>query len=944
MASTSPVNYNLSHLKDSFLKVNRMRLGRTAEFLSTEQGHFLELLPLLFHINHPELPGFISDHTVTGICAYSPGYSAFQAAKALFPQVKLERRACHQMDIYSLFCMGSSGTIAYTSKSDFDIWLVHAPTLSKQQIDELAEKARGIETWAMNLRLEVHFFILDPETFKQGQHDSLSSESSGSAQHYLLLDEFYRSSLLLAGRYPIWWLVPPDKEHQYDDYVNGLFKNRQVDEHDIIDFGGLAKIPPDEFFGAAVWQIYKGIGSPFKSLLKLILMEVYASEYPQIELLSQLYKRAIYSGTRDFIDIDPYLIMYRNVETYLSTRMDKERLDLFRKCFYFKINIRLSQKLKRMNIDWRREQMQTMVTDWGWDNDKLSILDDRDSWRIDNVMTERRLLINAFTTSYRFLSDFARKHSEVSRLSQGELNMLGRKLYAAFERKSGKIEIINRGIAPNILEPELSFYHVTNKDNPDSWSLYRGKIEPENTIKQKPLKRAGSAIELLVWCHFNKIIGSNTALSLHSSDHSLSVSELKDVYIALEKLFPGGKVPYTDFNDLSQPARINTAGLFINIGHKATPITNTDESYLSSSRDDALSYGALRENLTQSFDMVIATSWDEILIFHYSGIEGLFQCLCEYLRWAPVQSRITPPAVNVFSFCSTYSSNIISRIEDLFSAVINAYYSHSAAEHTRYVLMIEDVYYICDYRKGALHHERINSYKKLVKELGSAKTDFSPVVFDKNTTWDKPLANIYKINRAGMIQMFYLVQNKSVTIYIIDELGALFIQKVPFHDSQSLINHFTLFFASTIKRRNILNMGSEEVVDDFPIEFYQLKPRGPHGYQITVIELKPGMNNRNYFNIQVMGNLHEDNKTTLTIYCEDHEFSSLEHGNNLFTAVAGHVLKGRASGQTYPIYITDIDLSRSLLFDPEINSLQTIHFLKYKKRIEDKLNAAMKEL
>ena len=139
-------------------------------------------------------------------------------------------------------------------------------------------------------------------------------------------------------------------------------------------------------------------------------------------------------------------------------------------------------------------------------------------------------------------------------------------------------------------------------------------------------------------------------------------------------------------------------------------------------------------------------------------------------------------------------------------------------------------------------------------------------------------------------------------------------------------------------------MGKVPVIEGFPIEFYQLKKNHLNQYATTNIEIKPDMKDRNYFNIQAMGNLYENNKTTLCIYCDDQEFSSLEHGNDLFKAVAQHVLNGRASGQTYPIYITDIDLSRSLLFDPEVNSLQTTHYLKYKKRIEDKLNAALTKL
>ena len=360
MASSAPLGNNTHHLRERFLKVNRLRLARTQEFLNTEQAHFLELIPLLFHINHPDLPGFTSELCPKGVSGYSPGFSALKACKVLFPAVKLERRASHQFDLFSLFCMGSSGTIAYTSKSDFDIWLVHSPGLSRAQVEQLQEKARCIENWALGLRLEVHFFVLDPETFREGKHDSLSSESSGTAQHYLLLDEFYRSGLLLAGRYPVWWLVPPQEEYHYEEYVSMLLSKRFVDESEVIDFGGLGKIPADEFFGAAVWQIYKGISSPFKSVLKLLLMEVYASEYPHIELLGHLYKYAVFSGASELSEIDPYLIMYRKIETYLVGIEDHERLDLFRKCFYFKINIRLSQKLKAVNVDWRREQMQDM--------------------------------------------------------------------------------------------------------------------------------------------------------------------------------------------------------------------------------------------------------------------------------------------------------------------------------------------------------------------------------------------------------------------------------------------------------------------------------------------------------------------------------------------------------------------------------------------------------
>lgn len=95
------------------------------------------------------------------------------------------------------------------------------------------------------------------------------------------------------------------------------FEKRQIDHRDYIDFGGLSSIPADEFFGAAVWQLYKSIQSPYKPVLKLLLMEAYAAEYPNITLLSQRYKQNIESKEIDLNAVDPYILMYTKTEEYL---------------------------------------------------------------------------------------------------------------------------------------------------------------------------------------------------------------------------------------------------------------------------------------------------------------------------------------------------------------------------------------------------------------------------------------------------------------------------------------------------------------------------------------------------------------------------------------------------------------------------------------------------
>jgi adenylate cyclase class 1 len=64
----------------------------------------------------------------------------------------------------------------------------------------------------------------------------------------------------------------------------------------VIDFGGLEEIPAEEFISATLWHLYKSLSSPYKSLLKLLLMESYASEYPRPQWLCLEVKKAIYQG------------------------------------------------------------------------------------------------------------------------------------------------------------------------------------------------------------------------------------------------------------------------------------------------------------------------------------------------------------------------------------------------------------------------------------------------------------------------------------------------------------------------------------------------------------------------------------------------------------------------------------------------------------------------
>ncbi|MFQ5642802.1 MAG: class I adenylate cyclase [Thiogranum sp.] len=933
----------LRAVKRRFLALNKDRLHRVQDSLQLRQRIFIRLLPLLFHINHPMLPGYLSNRTPCGISDFTPGKRCIQAARKLAKSFSYRRRAQRRYSIHGLYLMGSTGTIAYSKSSDFDIWICHRPGLPAADIAALREKADGVQSWAESLGLEVHFFLMDDISFRRQEHQQLSNENVGSSQHHLLLDEFYRTGLLVAGRYPVWWLVPAEHEQDYDTYVERLIANRFVKAGDIVDFGGLSQLPIEEFFGATLWQLYKAVDSPYKSILKILLMEAYANQYPDIEMLAIRFKKAVHNAEAQLDQLDPYVMMCNTVEEYLFSRRELERLDLARRCFYFKVNEPMSKPDSGREQSWRREAVRELIETWGWSKSKLASLDQRRQWKIKRVLKERHMLVEELTQSYRALSHFGRDTNGDLAIKSADLNLLGRKLYVAFERKAGKVEMINPGVSRDLSEERLSLHRIDENQN-SGWAIYRGNVPSHDATGHTPLKRTAGLLELLAWCHFNGLINRNpSTISIQPPDCSLSQWELRCVLDCLQQMFPNGKTPESDMQALADQATIRQAGLFINLAHDPMSKLTRNGMHLVSERVDPLSYGGLWENLATGFEMIALTSWGEVLTFRYSGPAALLDCLCDYFAWLPVNRGKIPPPVPCFSFSSSRGAIIARRLETLFSDFCEYFYRNYWRRHARYALRIGQNYYVLQCENDVPRYQELDSQAALLNYLGQPQAAFSPIRIDKQMLDDSPLSTALKKNREGVLQMFYRVHGGRAQVYILDERGSLFHQSVAFHDRQTLLGQFQNFLDNMRYRLRNMHVSGNPQEDNDPL-FYQINRDNQDQYTADPVRVPTGSGPPRYMDVQIIGDLEDKRHGSFSIFCGKREFSVLEFGNDLFGKVAEHITRKRRSGSSYPIYISDIDVSPTMLVNGSPDGVQSVHFLNYKKRIESLLNEALQSI
>jgi adenylate cyclase class 1 len=929
----------LSQLRNRFLTLNEGRLGRANEGLSTRQQSVLTLLPLFFHVNHPLLPGYVSGATPAGVSNYEPDAQALAEAQRLTRSFSYRpRRGNPPQPIHGIFLMGSLGTLAQADQSDMDVWICHDTNLSSEEVLELRKKCQALETWAATMGAEAHFFLIDPERFVLGERDAqLSGEDCGTTQHYLLLDEFYRTAIWLAGRTPMWWLVPVYEEARYAEYTHTLISKRFIRADEVIDFGNMSHIPPGEFIGAGLWQLFKGIESPYKSVLKLLLTEVYASEHPQVQCLSMRFKQQVFANSTDLDELDPYMMVYRRIEEYLRDRGEPERLELVRRSLYLKVNKRLTGLPRQRATSWQRLLLQRLSKEWKWDERQLALLDSRSQWKVRQVSSERRALVSELNYSYRFLTQFARTQNAISSINKRDLNVLGRRLYAAFERKAGKVEFVNPGIAPDLAEDTLTLVQSPNKREPGKyqWGLYNGNLGVHEWEAFAPIKRSRELLELLAWCHRNNVIDSSTRLALHPGTSDLTEFELFNLQGALQQTIP---VPLGMVHEeaLLNPSVPSEILLLVNVGvdplkhHKDLNILMTTE------RTDSLSYAGVRENLVLTFDQITLNSWNEVLINRFDGPHALLDCMTELLNNLPATSP--RPVIRVRCFCHNRAPAIAQRVEELINT---AQLLLTRRLNHRYLIQVEQRYHVLEMTPGQVNHVALESLPALYDYLSEELPGYSPIHLDPQALDDSDLSLIIPHGQPECIQVFYRINEPHADLYVLDEHNALWHQRLPYHDEPSLLMPLQRFLQSLMYRRGAL-LPLDNPLEPSSLEtlFYRITPDGGGRARRIEQRLAPVMpTDKPFYDVQAIVEEASPGQVSVTLYCNGMEFSELEFGEHLFSVVARQILDQRSEPQRYRCYITDLDLS-GILADTRG---QTILFLRYKAELEMSLNEAMDE-
>ncbi|SON51323.1 class I adenylate cyclase [Vibrio tapetis] len=757
----------LIHRLDS---LNQQRIERALALMDVQGQRVFQLLPVLLHYNHPSIPGYYDRTVPYGVVdleltAEQQQFVDDTELTSGGPLATLEQPA-----ILGLYTMGSTSSIGQSTSSDLDVWVCVSPSMSSNDRSSLSNKCLLITDWAKNMGVEANFFLMDEERFRSNQSEEMTGDNCGSSQHLLLLDEFYRSAVRLAGQRLLWQIVPPEMEECYDDYVRQLCEEGKIDCSQWIDFGQIDRIPAEEYFGSNLWQLYKSIDAPYKSVLKAILLEAYSWEYPSTQLLCIDSKRRFFSHEPDLYGMDAYYLMLEKVTRYLERVQDEKRLDLVRRCFYLKTHEKLSRVPDVGSVAWRREALTDMVQKWQWSDAVIEELDDRRNWKVEQVKVVHDQLLDALMLSYRNLIQFARRNEITSAISPQDISILARKLYAAFEVLPGKVTLLNPQISPDLHESDLSFIQVgAGRTNREGWYLYKQPIDPVSILGRPYLEHNEYLSKLVAWSFFNGMITESTRLHSVVRQADLDIDKFYQMVSDLRNTFSLHK-RRPSMQALASPCEISQLAMFINFENDPTTKLHGKALKVDLKNIDIFSFGEENLSLVGSVDLVYRNSWHEVRTLHFTGETAMLDALKTVLGKMH-QDALPPESVDVFCYSKNLRGVMRNLVYQLLAECIELRLKPLEQEKRRRFKAIrisEQVYGLFFERRGVSVQKLENSVD-FYSSISTNKLNGSPLMMlDKDQ--DHPLPELVdSFASEGLIQFFFEDVKNGFNIYVLDE-------------------------------------------------------------------------------------------------------------------------------------------------------------------------------
>ncbi len=760
--------------KEKFIAFNNEKFKRFQQLIpNPAMRRIVNTIPFLLCINNKKMPGYVEGDVPLGIKNFTLDEDTKRYLHGRYPGITFHD--FERGDFIKMFAvMGSVGTVAYNKKSDLDYWAcVHKNTVSKEAFDNFKKKVTLVQEWASKeLEVPVHIFINDIESVKNNIFAEDEEEAFGTTVGAVLKDEFFRSSIIIAGKIPFWWVVPSFiKDDEYEALYNQLPAEMKRD--DFIDLGNLYEITREDFLGAALFQIIKSLGNPFKSILKIGVLEKYLFGKSDSPLLSQKVKMHVLLSRLTNSILDAYLLMFDEVYDYYSQTMnDPAILQILKQNLYLKIDPQLSKYVgikDKKNIPYKVAVMFKYVHDWNWNIKVIQDMDNFDNWDFQRVMHFWDAVKKFMLISYQKISSQFTTLNLQRQMSESDFILLSRKIKSHFSVEENKVDkLISFKDTP--AEPILYVEPVNEGIHEVRWRLFKRNRSEKNVFTTTTLRTESDLVKLLVWLTVNNVY-----------DHTVTRINIQSGYVRINQ-----NLVVELLNQMSQffseKGKIKTQ-------YYLKPAFNMLQCIILNFNNEAVEH-------LDSLYHVYSTSWGEQYIKRYSNIIDITHILQNILKDGlelklPFDDYCL---INTPGTHKRFCKNFIQLFKESYNSIV-----HSPTTHSRFIGELEGLYFTV-LRNNTIEVQAFDHIVKVMTTLTLKPGIEAHYTFYGDSYHLQVLRTLYNKRIQKGITIGYIEDNDKLHVYVINEKGNIFTFFAPKNIKSVFLYHIYGFCTNVLKR------------------------------------------------------------------------------------------------------------------------------------------------
>ncbi len=772
--------------REKYLRFNEIKYKRFQELIiNVNIRRVINSIPYLLCVNHKKLPGYVEGEVPLGIANYVPDEDVKKFIKGKFPATRIEFYEGPPF-VEMLAVMGSVGTIAYNKKSDFDYWVcINSKDVKSELLENFRKKIDIIHKWASaEIDLSVHLFINDIELVRRNIFAEDEDEAFGATIGAILKDEFLRSSIIICGKIPFWWVVPGQvNDNEYNKIISQVPED--VFREQFVDLGNLREISQEDFLGAALFQIIKSLGNPFKSIIKMGVLEKYLTVSTDSPLLSQKVKTNVLKENFDNTTIDGYLMMFKEVyDYYQAKKEDEELLEILKKNLYLKTDPQLSKYTgikDKKNIPPKVEAMFRYVKEWGWNINKIIEMDNFDNWDFNQVMAFWDLVRKFMLLCYQRISQKLPNLSSAKKIPESDIILLSRKIKTHFRKEKDKIEqFITFKDTPS--EAVLYLEPVSQGIRDLEWRLYKRNTSEKESFKTTTLKIEKNLINIVIWASLNRIYDPVVSrFNLQSGYTRINQPQVINLMNQISEFFKHESIKIRNDYFLNPPFN------FLNFIIINFDTENAEEI----------------KNLYYLYH----TSWGESFLKEYKSeadiSEILFIILRDGLRLKKSYEEFC--AINTPDQYKKPYKPIISNFKEAYSAIVESREDKSA----RYIMRVADRFVMYTRHGKTVEKEEFQNIFNLLATITLKPKRSFVYSFSTSEPVFSVLNAVYDFSKKYSITVAYEEKGNILIIYVVNEMGNLFTFFKPAKQGEEYLINMYDFCQNITKRVKGVDVFSE---------------------------------------------------------------------------------------------------------------------------------------